>query len=98
MDKSYKRIKAVETTLKIMEHLAECREPVTGSQVAEGTGFPFPTVMCHLATQQDQGYVQAVGDKFRIGMKLAVFWAREKSKKESEAQAIQADLRLLNGE
>jgi DNA-binding IclR family transcriptional regulator len=98
MATTYKRIKSVQTTFEILEYLAECREPVTGSQVAEGCGLPFPTVMCHLASHQDKGYVQTIGDKYKIGMKLAVFWARMKSAKESDLQGIQDDLQALNGE
>ncbi len=97
MATTYRRIKSVFTTFEILEYLSDCREPVTGSQVAKDTGLPFQTVMCHLATHQDKGYVQTVGDKYKLGMKLAVFWARMKSAKENELQGIQQDLQALNG-
>ena len=96
MGKTYRRIKAVSTTLEILEALAEEKEPVTGSALAEQTQVPFPTVMCHLATLQDRGYVQVIGEKYRLGMKLAVFWARMKSMKETELQNLESDLQLLN--
>lgn len=96
MATTYRRIKAVSTTLEILEALAESKVPVTGSTLAEQTGVPFPTVMCHLATLQDRGYVQVIGDQYRLGMKLAVFWARMKSMKETELQSVESDLRLLN--
>jgi DNA-binding IclR family transcriptional regulator len=35
--------------------------------------------MCHLATLEDLGFVSTVGDRFRLGMGLALFWARVKS-------------------
>lgn len=95
--KSYRRIKAVDTTFEILEYLAECREPVTGSRVAEDLDIPFPTVMCHLASHHDRGYVQVIGDQYRLGMKLAVFWARMKSMKEIELQGVEQDLAELNG-
>ena len=98
MATTYRRIGAVKTTFDVLEYLADCREPVTASQVAADLGVPFATVMCHLATQQDNGYVQVIGDKYKIGMKMAVFWARVKSAKESEIQDVQRDLRILNGE
>lgn len=97
MATSYKRIKAVSTTLEILECLADSREPITGSQVAELTGVPFPTVMCHMATLQDGGYVQPAGDKYKIGMKLAVFWAHMKARKEDELKTVQNDLAILGG-
>jgi DNA-binding IclR family transcriptional regulator len=98
MATTYKRIRSVYTTLKILEHLSDCREPITGSQIANDLDLPFHTVMCHLATHQDKGYVQVIGDKYKLGMKLAVFWARMKSIKEHELQGVQSDLQVLNGE
>ncbi len=97
MGTTYKRIKSVFTTFEILEYLSDCREPVTGSQIANDLDQPFQTVMCHLASHQDKGYVQTIGDKYKIGMKLAVFWARMKSAKESDLQGIQDDLQALNG-
>ncbi|WP_321495603.1 helix-turn-helix domain-containing protein [uncultured Desulfobacter sp.] len=97
MGTTYRRIKAVDTTFEILEYLADQRGPVTGAQVAFDLKVPFPTVMCHLATAQDRGYVQVVGEQYRLGMKLAVFWARMKSLKEGELQDVQRDLDILNG-
>ena len=97
MATTYKRIKAVATTLEILECLADSRAPLTGSQVAERVGMPGPTVMCHLATLQDGGYVQGAGEKYRIGMKLAVFWAHMKARKEDELKSVQNDLAILGG-
>lgn len=98
MGTTYKRIKAVDTTFEILEYLADQRGAVTGARVAADLDIPFPTVMCHLATAQDRGYVQIVGEQYRLGMKLAVFWARMKSVKEGELQGVQHDLDILNGE
>ena len=98
MGTTYRRIKAVTTTLVILEALAESREPITGSEIAGMTQVPFATVMCHMATLQDRGYVQVIGEKYRLGMKLAVFWARMKSMKEAERQAVDKDLRILDGD
>ncbi|MCP3942194.1 MAG: hypothetical protein GY710_12010 [Desulfobacteraceae bacterium] len=97
MATTYKRIKSVFTTFEILEYLSDCREPVTGSQIATDLDQPFQTVMCHLASHMDKGYVQTIGDKYKIGMKLAVFWARMKSSKESELQDVQGQLQVLNG-
>ncbi len=98
MGTTYRRIKSVNTAFEILEYLADQRELVTGAQVAADLNVPFPTVMCHLATALDRGYVQVVGEQYRLGMKLAVFWARMKSLKEGELQRAQQDLDILNGE
>lgn len=98
MATTYNRISTVEKTFRILEYLAECREPVTASRIAGDLDISVHTVMCHLATHQDGGYVQMVGDHYKIGMKLAVFWARMKSLKEVELLGVEQDLRVLNGE
>lgn len=98
MATTYKRIRAVATTLEILECLADSRVPLTGSQVAERVNAPRPTVMCHLATLGDGGYVQGIGEKYRIGMKLAVFWAHLKARKEDELKTVQNDLAILGGD
>ncbi len=94
---TYRRIKAVYTSFDILEYLSDCREPVTGSRIAQDLAVPFQTVMCHLATAQDRGYVQVLGDKYKLGMKLAVFWARVKTQKETELHNIKQELAILHG-
>ncbi|WP_027358401.1 helix-turn-helix domain-containing protein [Desulforegula conservatrix] len=95
MNKTYRRIQAAKVTLDILEYLSGCKEPVTGADVARMTGLPLGTVLCHLATQEDAGYITSIGDRYKISMKLALFWARMKSSKESDRERIDQDLRHL---
>lgn len=83
MAKTYKRINAVSTTISILRHMADQREPVAGSDVARAMDLSVGTVMCHLVTLEDARVVRRIGDKFELGDQLAVFWARRKANLES---------------
>jgi len=93
---TYKRIEAVTRTGEILKYLANQKEPTNGPQVAAGVNLPVGTVMCHLATLEDLGFVSTVGDRFKLGMGLALFWARVKSNLEVERERIEKDLEQIS--
>ena len=76
---SYNRIAAVKTTVAILRHLADQKGPVSGQDVARAVDAPHGTVMCHLATLEDERLVRSVGGAWELDMGLALFWARKKS-------------------
>ena len=92
---TYKRIGAVKTTLNILRFLADQKEPVSGNVVAAALGMPHGTCMCYLATLDDDGVVRQTGDCFELGMGMAMFWAKVKSKKEAEKQNINREIKML---
>ena len=94
-DKSYHRILAVKKACTILSILAEAKEPLTGAEVAIRVQESTGTVMSHLATLEDAGFVQEVGGGWKLGMKLALFWARVKSGKEAERGRIDTDIASL---
>lgn len=94
-DKTYHRIAAVRKTCAILAILAEAKEPITGAEVAVRVQESTGTVMSHLATLEDAGFVQEVGGGWKLGMKLALFWARVKSGKEAERGRIDSDIEAL---
>ena len=93
--KSYNRIAAVKKSCEILGVLADAKEPITGNEVAVRVQLPVGTVMCQLATLEDAGFVQEAGGGWRLGMKLALFWARVKSSKEAERGRIDKDIEAL---
>jgi len=95
---TYKRIEAVKKTGEILKYLAGQKEPVTGPKIAQAVNLPSGTTMCHLATLEDLGFVSTVGDRFRLGMGLALFWARVRSSLEAEKARIDTDIRSLDME
>jgi DNA-binding IclR family transcriptional regulator len=94
-EKSYKRIEAVRKAGEILKHLGQMKGPSTGPEIATAIGLASGTAMCHLATLEDLGFVQRVGDYWRIGTGLALIWARVKSNLEGEKMLIEANLKEL---
>ena len=92
---SYNRIAAVKTTVAILRHLADQKGPVSGQDVARAVDAPHGTVMCHLATLEDERLVRAVGGVWELDMGLALFWARKKSQLHGQVERATADLSQL---
>lgn len=92
---TYRRIAAVKTTIGILRHLADQKSPVPGSELARAAGVPVGTAMCHLVTLEDAGLVQRIGEHWKLGMGLALFWAKVKSQKEAERVKLDEDINLL---
>ena len=92
MATTYKRIESVYKTTEILTFLAHQKEGASGADIARAVDLPKGTVMCHLATLEEVGFVQQVNGAYRIGMKLAIFWARAKSNLEGEITRKQRDL------
>ncbi len=95
---TYRRIEAVRKTGEILKYLANIKEPATGPDIAKAVGLPTGTTMCHLATLEDLGFVLTIGERFQLGMGLALFWARVKSTLEAQRDNINNALNLLNQE
>lgn len=96
-ESSYNRIAAVAKACDILAILAEAKEPITGNEVAIRAQLPPGTTMCQLATLEDAGLVQEIGGGWRLGSKLALYWARKKAELECERIRINADLEKLEG-
>lgn len=98
MSKSYKRIEAVRKAGEILKCLAHQKDPVSAPTIAQSVGLPAPTVMCHLITLEELGFVQGVGDRWRLGLGLALIYARVKSSLEADRQRIDSTIsELENG-
>lgn len=92
---SYRRIKAVAMTVEILRTLAKQERPMTGSDIAATIDAPLGTVMCHLASLRDERLVDAVADHWKLGMGMALFWARAKADLTSERERIDRQLEML---
>ena len=95
MANSYKRIEAVRKTGEILKCLAHQKDPVTAPVISQAVNLPTPTVMCHLSTLEELGFVQSVGDRWRVGMGLGLMWARVKSHLEGERDRVSRDLESI---
>ena len=95
-EKSYRKIEAVRKAGEILKYLGQLKKPTTGAEIATAVGLASGTAMCHLATLEDLGFVQRVGDHWRIGTGLALIWARVKSNLEGEKMLINERLKELD--
>lgn len=93
---SYRRIEADNKVCEILKFLGNQKTAVTGPDVAQAVGLPTGTVMCHLVTLADHGFVQQVGDGWLIGMGLALIWARVKSNMETNIERQKRDLESIS--
>jgi DNA-binding IclR family transcriptional regulator len=93
--KSYKRIEALTKAAKILKFMSDEKEAVGGTRIAQGTGLPIGTAMCHLITMEELGWVVSIGDNWRLGMGLALIWARVKTSQEAEREQINKNIELL---
>lgn len=92
---SYRRIEAVKLAVNILRHLADQREPVSGKAVAVAVDAPHATVMCHLATLEDEGMVRSVGGHYELGMGMALLWARYKAQAQGKIAKMKTELEQL---
>lgn len=95
MATSYRRIESVMKSGEILKYLASQKGPVTGPEVARVVGLPTGTVMCHLVSLADLGFVLQVGEGWQLGMGLALIWARVKSNLESGIDRQTQDLKSI---
>lgn len=92
---SYNRIAAIKVTVAILRYLADQKQPVSGQDVAKAVEVPHGTVMCHLATLEDERLVRSVGGAWELDMGLALFWARKKSQLQGTIDRAAAELKQL---
>ena len=95
---TYTRIAAVEKACDILAILAEAKVPLTGAEVAIRAQLPAGTVMCQLMTLEDKGLVEEMRDGWRLGLRMAVYWARIRSTKESERNKLNDEIKSIGGE
>jgi DNA-binding IclR family transcriptional regulator len=92
---SYNRIAAIKVTVSILRFLADQKQPVSGQDVARAVDAPHGTVMCHLATLEDERLVRSVGGAWELDMGLALFWARKKAQLQGQIDRASDELKQL---
>lgn len=93
--KSYRRIKSVELTMAILKFMAQEVQPVSGKEIAGALNEPHGTIMCHLVTLEEGGFVKRVYDRYEIGVYLGVLWASIRASREAMAESAERDLHKI---
>ncbi len=92
-------IRAVKQAMQVLETVANNREPMGSAEIAKALGISGNMAFRQCVTLEESGLLRMVGDKkFDLGMKLAIFWARKKSRLEGERDAIARNLEELEAE
>lgn len=99
MDKSNRyRIESVYQAGQVLRSVAENKGTVGPSDIATNLGITVNTAFRMCVTLEELGFLKLIGDKYELGMGLALFWARKKAMLESERDCIDRELIKLNQE
>lgn len=85
----------MRVTVSILRALSNQRQPASGQEIAREIDVPAGTVMCHLATLEDEGLVRSIGGAYELGMGMSIFWARYKSLTEGKIDRLRSELKQL---
>ena len=77
------RIEAVYRAGKILEVVANSREPMSAAEIATALDIDKNMAFRQCSTLVELGLFQEVGEKFDLGMKMALYWAKKKSRLEA---------------
>ncbi len=93
---SYNKIGAVQKSIAIMKFMAREVQPVSPTEIANAVEIPFHTVMCHLSTLEEGGFVKRVYERYELGIYLATIRASLKRSRELTKASADKDLDLIN--
>ena len=94
---TYKRIGAVSISISIIRFLADQREPVSGRDVARALDIKYDTLMCYLASLEDERFARRIGEYYELGQDAAMIWAKRKTQIETKIDRNRRDLAELEG-
>jgi DNA-binding IclR family transcriptional regulator len=89
------RIEAIAQAGQVLKIIADSKEPLGVADVTRITGIKPNTAFRILVTLEEVGFLKQVGDKYELGMGLALFWARKKSRLLGLREQIDEDLKAL---
>ncbi|MCX5828732.1 MAG: helix-turn-helix domain-containing protein [Deltaproteobacteria bacterium] len=89
------RIEAVYQAGQILRAVAESKGAIGSSDIAKSLGITVNTAFRMCVTLEELGFLRQIGDKYELGMGLALFWARKKATLEAEKSGIERDLLSL---
>jgi DNA-binding IclR family transcriptional regulator len=98
--KSDKRGKYINESVvkagEILRFIADSREPVGPSEAAKAAGVSVNTAFRLLVTLAEIGFLTPIGDRYDLGMGLALFWARFKARREADRDRIDRELKSIS--
>jgi hypothetical protein len=96
MDKERYIIAAVRKAGDVLKTVANSREPLTPTQIAEQLDMDTNAAFRQCVTLETIGWLRQIGDKYELGMGLALFWARKRAQLEATVKRAQTDIMKLD--
>lgn len=98
MSDSRYRIESVWQAGEVLKAVANSREPMTAAEIGKACGLKSNTAFRQCVTLEECGFLKRVGDRFELGMGLALFYARYRSTREALRDKIGRELDELGSE
>lgn len=89
------RIESIFQAGAVLKAVANSKEPLGSSELAKLCGLTANTAFRICVTLDELGFLNQIGDKYELGMGLALFWARKKAMLEGEKKRIEDQLNEL---
>ncbi len=89
------RIETVYVAGEILRAVANSREPLGAAEIGKLCGINTNMAFRQCATLEELGFLKSAGDRYDLGMGLALFWARKKSRLEGERDRVDRDIKDL---
>jgi len=90
------RIAAIAQAGEVLKVVANSREAMGSSEIARLTGLTGNTAFRICFTLEELGFLTRVGDRYELGMGLALFWARKKAMLENQRMKIDSHLKSIH--
>ncbi len=86
------RIETVHQAGQVLKTVANSKEPMGAIAIAKSLDIKSNTAFRICQTLDEIGFLKQVGDRYELGMGLALFWARKKASLETKREAVESDL------
>ena len=94
-DKSRYRIEAVFQAAQVIKMVSEIKGAAGPSEIAERLGITVNTAYRMCVTLEEAGFLTQVGDKYDLGMGIALIYARTKAHLECQKEEIEKNLAAI---
>lgn len=93
-DKDY-TVESLEKACEMLKFIAEQRHPVTASEAGRAVGLGSNTAFRYCWTLDKVGFLDRIGDRYALGSRLAMIWAKRKAIVENTIQTASTELEEL---
>jgi hypothetical protein len=89
------RIESVYQAGEILKLIANSREPLGPTDITQRLDVTMNTAFRMCTTLEEVGFLEPIGDKYQLGMGLALIWAKKKVQLETSIKKDARDLRSI---